>query len=79
MRGFTIAVLVSVGLGGALTASTIMADAPHFWVVGSAASGCWIVEQNPVVDGSRITFSDGPYRSKDDAKLAMSTISVCKT
>lgn len=50
-----------------------------FWVVGSSAKGCWIVQQNPVIDGSNIQFSDGPYRSEDDAKLAMTTISVCKT
>jgi hypothetical protein len=49
-----------------------------FWVVGShAANGCEIVTSNPVVDGSNIWFVDGPYRSRDDAKLARSTIGAC--
>jgi hypothetical protein len=59
-----------------LFAQPVMADA-YFWVVGNPIKGCWIVEENPIVNGD-ITFSDGPYRSNDDAKLAMTTIGICK-
>ncbi len=49
-----------------------------FWVVGKAATGkCEIVTSNPVIDGSNVWFGDGPYKSKDDANLARSTISAC--
>jgi hypothetical protein len=48
-----------------------------FWVVGERESGkCEIVTANPVVVGDT-WFSDGPYKSMDDAKLARSTIRVC--
>jgi hypothetical protein len=48
-----------------------------FWVVGNRATGkCPIVTSNPVITGD-IWFADGPYKSRDDAKLARSTISVC--
>ena len=48
-----------------------------FWVTGNHATGkCDIVTSNPVVAGD-IYFADGPYKSRDDAKLARSTISVC--
>ena len=48
-----------------------------FWVVGNRATGkCNIVTSNPVIDGD-IWFGDGPYKSKDDAKLSRSTIRAC--
>ncbi len=48
-----------------------------FWVVGNRATGkCNIVTSNPVINGN-IWFGDGPYKSKDDAKLARSTIRAC--
>ncbi|MDE2380108.1 hypothetical protein [Bradyrhizobium sp.] len=48
-----------------------------FWVVGNRASGkCDIVTSNPVIIGD-IWFGDGPYKSRDDAKLARSTIREC--
>lgn len=48
-----------------------------FWVVGNRATGkCNIVTSNPVINGD-IWFGDGPYNSKDDAKLARSTIRAC--
>ena len=48
-----------------------------FWVVGNRATGkCNIVTSTPVIDGD-IWFGDGPYKSKDDAKLARSTIRAC--
>ncbi len=76
MRLPGVAIIIALGIF-AIIASPVMADDGSFWVVGSAAKGCWVVEQNPVVDGE-IEFSDGPYRSMDDAKLAMTTISICK-
>ena len=49
----------------------------QFWVVGNSATNrCQIVTSNPVVTGD-IWFEDGPYNSKDDAKLARSTINAC--
>ena len=71
-------VFAAAVVGSIVFASLVMADDASFWVVGSAAKGCWIVQQNPVVGGD-IEFSDGPYRSRDDAKLAMTTIGVCKS
>jgi hypothetical protein len=59
-----------------------MADDALFWVIGSTIKGCQIVRQNPVVnfplDNGDVAFSDGPYKSKGDAKLAMKTIGICK-
>jgi hypothetical protein len=57
----------------------------RFWVTGNRATGkCDIVTSNPVIGGGSAydsgggySFGDGPYKSKDDAKLARSTISVC--
>jgi hypothetical protein len=49
----------------------------QFWVVGNnAVNRCQIVTSNPVVAGD-IWFEDGPYKSKDDAKLARSGINEC--
>jgi hypothetical protein len=62
-------VILAGGLVVAL-ATPAFADG-MFWVVGSHASGkCDIVTSNPVVDGGNIWFGDGPYKSRDDAKLA---------
>lgn len=56
--------------------TTSLADG-LFWVVGNRATGkCNIVTSNPVINGD-IWFGDGPYKSKDDAKLARSTIRAC--
>lgn len=62
-----------------LVALTASAAAQSFWVVGNQSSGrCDIVTSNPTIGGgSPYFFGDGPYKSKDDAKLAMTTISVC--
>lgn len=69
-------VMLTGGLLAAL-ATPALADGT-FWVVGSHASGkCEIVTSNPVVDGGNIWFGDGPYKSRDDAKLARSTINAC--
>ena len=49
-----------------------------YWVVGNGAiHSCEIVTSNPVIDYSPGSFGSGPYQSRDDAKLARSTISVC--
>lgn len=60
-----------------LLATTAALGDGMFWVTGNHATGkCDIVTSNPVVAGD-IFFADGPYKSRDDAKLARSTISVC--
>ena len=54
-----------------------IAFADSFWVVGNRKTNrCEIVRQNPIIDGD-LWFEDGPYKSKDDAKLAITTIRVC--
>jgi hypothetical protein len=66
-------------LAGSLVfaAGTASAADGMFWVVGNnATSKCDIVTSNPVIGGD-IWFGDGPYKSKDDAKLARSTINAC--
>ena len=72
-------VTLAGGLLAALATPTlnpVWADG-MFWVVGSNATDkCEIVTKNPVIDGN-IWFGDGPCKSKDDAKLARSTINAC--
>jgi hypothetical protein len=67
--------------GAIVIAAGNIAFAQGYWVTGNRASGkCEIVSSNPVVDsqvGGNVTFGSGPYRSKDDAKLARSTIREC--
>jgi hypothetical protein len=49
----------------------------EFWVTGNRATDrCDIVTSNPTIVGD-IYFADGPYKSRDDAKLARSTINAC--
>jgi hypothetical protein len=49
-----------------------------YWVVGKGAIGsCEIVTSNPIIDYSPGSFGSGPYQSRDDARLARSTISAC--
>ena len=60
-----------------LASGTISLANGLFWVVGNRATGkCNIVTSNPVINGD-VWFGDGPYKSKDDAKLARSTIRAC--
>jgi len=60
-----------------LASGTISLADGLFWVVGNLATGkCDIVTSNPVIAGD-IWFGDGPYKSKDDAKPARSTINAC--
>ena len=66
-------------LAGAILGVSAMASMADgsFWVVGNRATNkCPIVTSNPVINGD-IWFSDGPYKSKADAKLARSTIGAC--
>ena len=67
--------------GALLIAAGTTAFAQGYWVTGNRASGkCDIVTSNPVINsqtGGNTTFGSGPYRSKDDAKLARSTIREC--
>ena len=60
-----------------LASGTISLANGLFWVVSRRATGkCNIVTSNPVINGD-VWFGDGPYKSKDDAKLARSTIRAC--
>jgi len=73
-------------LAGALVfASSASYGDGGYWVVGNRATGkCDIVTSRPVIyglpaynGGTGYSFGDGPYKSKDDAKLARSTIDTC--
>ena len=75
-------------LAGGLMLATVMplhAGDGLFWVVGNRATQrCDIVTSNPVIQGlgaydggGGYWFGDGPYRSRDDAWPARSTISAC--
>ena len=52
-----------------------------YWVVGNRATNkCDIVTRNPIIfmyGGGDFWFGEGPYRSREDAKLARSTIGAC--
>ena len=78
--------LLAAGVMSVVFATTCCADT--FWVVSNRGTGkCEIVTTQPVVynlpgyEGLggkyNIYFSDGPYKSIDDAKIARSTISAC--
>jgi hypothetical protein len=72
----------SLLLAGALTCAAASACVAQgysgYWVVGNGAiHSCEIVTSNPVIEYSPGSFGSGPYRSRDDARLARSTISVC--
>ena len=85
MRSSTVKSLL---LAGALTCAATTACVAQtysgspmysgYWVVGNGADHtCQIVTSNPVIDYSPGSFGSGPYQSRDDARLARSTISVC--
>ena len=71
--------------GALLLASSLSYAGDGYWVVGNRTTGkCDIVTSNPVVgggsaydNGGGYSFGDGPYKSRDDAKLARTTIHVC--
>ena len=75
MKSLLLAGALIVAIGGAC-----LADG-RYWVVGNRATNdCEVVTSNPVINaqvGGNIWFGSGPYNSKDDAKLARSTISAC--
>ena len=73
-----------------LASALILMSSPSFgdgqyWVAGNRATGkCDIVTSNPVIgggsaydNGGGYSFGDGPYKSKDDASLARTTIGIC--
>jgi len=73
-----------------LTGALVLANSASYadgsyWVVGNRVTGkCDIVATNPVIygapaynGGTGYSFGDGPYKSRDDAKLARSTIGSC--
>ena len=67
-----------------LASSASYADG-SYWVVGNRVTGkCDIVTTNPVIyaapaydGGTGYSFGSGPYKSRDDAKLARSNINSC--
>src|SRR5882757_4870195 len=72
----------SLLLAGALTCAAAPACIAQmvsgYWVVGDGVDhSCQIVTSNPVIGYSPGSFGSGPYQSRDDARLARSTISVC--
>jgi len=79
----------SLLLAGIMSAAFATAGhADQYWVSGDRISGkCNITTSQPVAfglpayDGSnpeyRVSWSSGPYKSLDDAKLARSGISQC--
>lgn len=61
--------------------TTAAFDISGFWVIkDSRQPKCRVVTSNPVIDGpiGPILWGSGPYRSVQDAELAMSTIGACK-
>jgi hypothetical protein len=75
-------IVKSLLLAGALTctAATVCVAqmVSGYWVVGNGAiHTCEIVTSNPIIDYSVNSFGTGPYQSRDDARLARSTIGVC--
>jgi hypothetical protein len=67
-----------IGGGFVLVVATqALAAEGMYWVIGKRASNtCEIVTANPLIDGD-VWFGDGPYKSKEDAQLARSTIRAC--
>jgi hypothetical protein len=70
--------LLAGALSSAATTACVAQAYSGYWVVGNGASrSCEIVTSNPVIDYYPGSFGSGPYQSRDDARLARSTISVC--
>ncbi|MCX7307035.1 MAG: hypothetical protein NTZ72_03430 [Afipia sp.] len=71
-------VVVAAGLTALLTTAGF--DYTGFWVIKDTRQPkCSIVTSNPVIDGpiGPVLWGSGPYRSEQDAELAISTISSC--
>jgi hypothetical protein len=79
MTSLTVKSLLLAGtLTCAATPACIAQTYSGYWVVGNGADHtCQIVTSNPVIDYYPGSFGSGPYQSRDDARLARSTISVC--
>jgi hypothetical protein len=78
----------SLLLAGVMSVTFASAGYAQYWVAGDRSTGkCAIVTSQPVTyglpayEGSgseyKTSFTSGPYQSRDDAKLARSTISSC--
>ena len=73
--------------GSLVMAAAIDGGDGLYWVVGNRATQrCDIVTSNPVIFGDpaydtsgpyTYWFADGPYKSRDEAKLARMTARVC--
>jgi hypothetical protein len=79
MTSLTVKSLLLAGvLTCAATPACIAQTYSGYWVVGNGADHtCQIVTSNPVIEPNPNSFGSGPYQSRDDARLARSTISVC--
>jgi hypothetical protein len=79
MISLTVKSLLLAGvLTCAATPACIAQTYSGYWVVGNGADHtCRIVTSNPVIEPNPNSFGSGPYQSRDDARLARSTISVC--
>jgi hypothetical protein len=79
MKSLTVKSLLLAGaLTSAATTACVAQMVSGYWVVGNGAiHSCEIVTSNPVIEYSPGSFGSGPYQSRDDARLARSTISVC--
>lgn len=78
----------SLLLAGAMSVAFATASYAQYWVAGDRSTGkCNIVTSQPVTyglpayadspDQYKVSFTSGPYKSLEDAKLARSTISAC--
>jgi hypothetical protein len=80
VKSLAIKSMLLAALMGA-TSSTCLARWPDyvgFWVIGNRVTNkCGIVTANPILPDSIFWFESGPYKSLNDAKLALSTISAC--
>jgi hypothetical protein len=79
MKSLTVKSLLLAGaLTCAATTACVAQMVSGYWVVGNGAiHTCEIVTSNPVIDYNVNSFGTGPYQSRDGARLARSTISVC--
>ena len=84
---FAVATIKEVAMKIAVLAAAVAAlvttasfDYAGFWIIkDSRQPKCSIVTSNPVIDGpiGPILWGSGPYRSQQDAELAISTIGSC--
>src|SRR3954447_13119819 len=75
LAGAVICVATTAGVAQTYSGSPAYSG---YWVVGNGAiHSCEIVTSNPVIDYTPGSFGSGPYQSRDDARLARSTMSAC--